>query len=196
MFAATLSFAWQIYVISFSCLAQTLLLYIARICKRLRSPRIDYIILTKDSSLLLHACYSQSLLLADFKENQTLLWISKSLQKNPRNKKSRVYSWISFCRNGKMRVETHTVLETAWEDSSLCPETSTTVEMPLKNSISILHFFHFFYFFPANLSRSFFSLSHLQWTPLLLLTIPSSPPCAITRVPSCREGSLLPRDRR
>ncbi len=36
--------------------------------------------------------YSQSLLLADFKENQTLLWFQKSLQRSPRNKKTPVYS--------------------------------------------------------------------------------------------------------
>ncbi len=33
-------------------------------------------------------CYSQSLLLVDFKENHTLLWFYKSLQKNPQNKKT------------------------------------------------------------------------------------------------------------
>jgi hypothetical protein len=34
------------------------------------------------------------LLVADFIENHTLLWF----EKNPRNKKTRVYSWIAFCR--------------------------------------------------------------------------------------------------
>ncbi len=33
-------------------------------------------------------CYSQFLLLADFKENHTLLWISKFLQKIQRNQKT------------------------------------------------------------------------------------------------------------
>jgi hypothetical protein len=37
-------------------------------------------------------CYSQSLLLADFKENHTLLWFYKSVQKIPQNGESRVYS--------------------------------------------------------------------------------------------------------
>jgi hypothetical protein len=37
-------------------------------------------------------CYSRSLLLADFKENPTLLWFLKSLRKNPQNKKTRVCS--------------------------------------------------------------------------------------------------------
>jgi hypothetical protein len=36
--------------------------------------------------------YSQSLLLADFKENHTLLSFLKILTKNPRNKKTQVYS--------------------------------------------------------------------------------------------------------
>ncbi len=40
--------------------------------------------LTKDSSLFAPS-YSQSLLLAELKENHTLLWFLKSLQKNPRN---------------------------------------------------------------------------------------------------------------
>jgi hypothetical protein len=31
-------------------------------------------------------CYSQSFLLADFKENQTLLWFTQYLQKNSRKK--------------------------------------------------------------------------------------------------------------
>jgi len=49
--------------------------------------------LTKDSSLLRHAIqYLQSLLLAKLKENHNLLWFLKSLQKNPRNKKTRAYS--------------------------------------------------------------------------------------------------------
>jgi hypothetical protein len=33
-------------------------------------------------------CYSQFLLLEDFKENHTFLWFLKSLQKNPRNRKA------------------------------------------------------------------------------------------------------------
>jgi hypothetical protein len=58
--------------------------------------------LSKVSSLLLHAIqYSRSFLLADFKENPILLWFLKSLQKNPQNKKTRVYSWIAFCRKEK-----------------------------------------------------------------------------------------------
>jgi hypothetical protein len=35
---------------------------------------------------------SQSLLLADFKENSTLIWFSCSLQNNRQNKKTRVFS--------------------------------------------------------------------------------------------------------
>ncbi len=41
-----------------------------------------------------------------------------------RNKKTRVYSWIAFCRNGEKRIENQTKTR-VWEYSSLCPETST-----------------------------------------------------------------------
>jgi hypothetical protein len=41
--------------------------------------------LTKDCRLLFHGINSQSLTLAVFKENHTLLWVLKILTKNPRN---------------------------------------------------------------------------------------------------------------
>jgi hypothetical protein len=37
-------------------------------------------------------CYSQSFYWRIFKENQTILWVQKYIQKNSRNKKTRVYS--------------------------------------------------------------------------------------------------------
>ncbi len=46
---------------------------------------------TKYSSLLLHAI-KKLVLLVDFKENHSLLWFSKSLQKNPQKKKNGAYS--------------------------------------------------------------------------------------------------------
>jgi hypothetical protein len=48
------------------------------------------IILTKNSSLFLHAIHrvSQSLLLADFKENHTLHWFEQSLQKKSAKKEN------------------------------------------------------------------------------------------------------------
>ncbi len=45
-----------------------------------------------------------------------------------RNKKTRVYSWTAFCR----RVETQKKTR-VWEDSSICPETST------KNAVQEFH---------------------------------------------------------
>ncbi len=73
-----------------------------------RFPRVLFIEIefldisfTKDLSFFA-PCYSQSLLLADFKEKHTLFGFLKSLQNNPWNKKTPV-----------------------WEDSSSCPETST-----------------------------------------------------------------------
>ncbi len=54
-------------------------------------------------------CYWQFLPLADFKISS-------------RNKKTRVYAWIAFCKMEKWRVENQTNTR-VWEDSSLCPET-------------------------------------------------------------------------
>jgi len=53
--------------------------------------------LTKDSSLLLHAIQSTFYSLSDFEENQIFL-VLKILTKNPRKKKTVVYSLIAFCR--------------------------------------------------------------------------------------------------
>ncbi len=43
-------------------------------------------------------CYSQSLLLADLKENHTILWFLKYIQEN---RQIGVYSWIAFFRTEK-----------------------------------------------------------------------------------------------
>ncbi len=48
--------------------------------------------LTKKTRVFCSMLYSQSLPLADFKKNHSFLWFWKSLQKNPQNKKTRVYS--------------------------------------------------------------------------------------------------------
>ncbi len=58
--------------------------------------------------------------------------VFKILTINPQNKKTRIYSWIAFCRNGKMWVENQTKTR-LWEDSSLSPETST------KNAVQEFH---------------------------------------------------------
>jgi hypothetical protein len=42
--------------------------------------------------------YSRSLVLADFTENHTLHWFQNSIQKNKRNKKTKVYSARIFKR--------------------------------------------------------------------------------------------------
>ncbi len=47
-------------------------------------------------------CYTQFFNWRNFKENQTPIWFFKCIQKNPRNKKTRVYSWIAFCRKEKL----------------------------------------------------------------------------------------------
>ncbi len=52
------------------------------------------------------------------------------LTKDSKDKKTRVYSWIAFCR--KMRVKNRTKSR-VWQDSSLCQETST------KNSVQEFH---------------------------------------------------------
>ncbi len=67
-------------------------------CKLCSEMEFSDIILTKESFA---PDYSQSLLLADFNERHTQLWFLKSFQTNPRNKKTRVYLWIGFCRTEK-----------------------------------------------------------------------------------------------
>ncbi len=82
-------------------------------------------------SLLLHAIHS------------TFLWrILKFLEKNPRNKKTWVFSWISFCRteNEGRKPEKNSSLRSL----ELCPETST--KMPFKNSISVYVWCRFYIF--------------------------------------------------
>ncbi len=88
--------------------------------------------LTKDSSLLLHAIHSpfywrilrKTILYSGFKN---------PYKKNPRNKKNSSLFMNSILWNGKMRVEHQTKTQVR-EDSSLCPETSTT--NAVQNSIS------------------------------------------------------------
>jgi hypothetical protein len=67
----------------------------------------------KNSSLFLHDIQ----ILADFTENQTLLWFKNPLKKNPRKKKTLFIN--SILLNGKTKVENPD------KDSSLCPENST-----------------------------------------------------------------------
>ncbi len=74
-------------------------------------------------------CYSQPLILADLKKTILYFGFNNPCQKNPRNKKTRVYSWITFCRteeneNEKNENQTKTQV---WEDSILCPETSNKI---------------------------------------------------------------------
>ncbi len=74
-------------------------------------------ILTNDSSLLLHAIHSP------------FYWrILKSLQKNPRNKKTRVLAWIAFCRTENKGRKPD-------KNSSLCQSLSMSqLNIPFKNS--------------------------------------------------------------
>ncbi len=67
----------------------------------------------------------------DFKKTILTLVLIILTKKNPRNKKTQVYSWITFIEL-KMRVENQTKTR-VWEDSSLCPETST------KNAVQEFH---------------------------------------------------------
>jgi hypothetical protein len=71
------------------------------------SPEMEFwdIKMTKDSSLLLH------LLPADFYRKPYPYSVSKNPNKNPRNKKSRVSSWIAFCRTEKGGEKTRQKLE-------------------------------------------------------------------------------------
>jgi hypothetical protein len=56
------------------------------------------ITLTNGSSLLLHTIHSP-FYGRILKENHTVHWLGlKILLKNPRNKKTRVYSWIAICK--------------------------------------------------------------------------------------------------
>ncbi len=79
--------------------------------------------LAKDSSLLLHAIYSFFYCLAYFTEYQTLQYSGcKIYTKNLRNKKTRDYSWVAFCRKeiyGKKLDKS----------SILCPETSSKISV-------------------------------------------------------------------
>ncbi len=50
------------------------------------------------------------------------------MQKNPQNKKSKVYSCLAFVEI-KKRIENRAKTR-VWEDSSLCPETSTIKAVP------------------------------------------------------------------
>ncbi len=72
---------------------------------------------------------NKRLLLADYKENHTLLWFLKSLQKSPQNKKTRVNSWIAWKNEGGNQTKT-----CAWEDSSYAQK--PRLKMLIKNSIS------------------------------------------------------------
>ncbi len=66
-----------------------------------------------------------------FERKPYFFGFSKSLPKNPRNKKTRVYSWIAFCRKEKWHLKPNKTR--VFSDSSLCPETSTT------NSVQEFH---------------------------------------------------------
>jgi hypothetical protein len=68
-------------------------------------------------------CYSQSLLLADCKENHTLLWFTK-LHKKSAKKENSSRLMNNILLNWKMWVKNQTKTR-VWEVSSLCPETST-----------------------------------------------------------------------
>ncbi len=87
-------------------------------------PEMEFldINLTKDSSLLLHAIHSP--FYWRILKKTLLFLVFKILTKNPRNKKTQVNSWTGFCRTEKFRVDRQTKTH-VWEDSSLCPETST-----------------------------------------------------------------------
>jgi hypothetical protein len=65
-------------------------------------PEMEFldINLTKDSSLLLHAIHSP--FMADFKENHTLLWFEKSLQKIRETKNLESIHEQHFCRTEKL----------------------------------------------------------------------------------------------
>ncbi len=96
--------------------------------------------LTKDSSLLLHFIHiSQCLQLADLTENHTLTLVLKTHIKNPQNKKTRVYSWISFCRREKRAKKTRQNLES---EKSLVYTHKPGLKMPFK------------YFIPAQCTRN------------------------------------------
>jgi hypothetical protein len=75
-------------------------------------------------------CYSQSFYWWIFKENQTLLWFLKYIK----NRKTRQLVSIheKHLLNGKMREANQTKIR-VWEDSTLCPETST------KNAVHEFH---------------------------------------------------------
>ncbi len=86
--------------------------------------------LTKDSSLLLYAIHTtfaywwileKTIFFSGFKNTYPVL-------KNPRNMKTRVYSWIALLTNGKLRVEGTRVYAQ-----------KTRLNMLFKNSISVLH---------------------------------------------------------
>ncbi len=74
-------------------------------------------------------CYSQFLLLAEFKKIILFSDFKNPYKKNLRNKKSRVNSWIAFCRTEKWGYKTRQKLES--EKTQLYAKTPQ-----LKNSIS------------------------------------------------------------
>jgi hypothetical protein len=71
-------------------------------------------------TLVFCSCYSKSLLLADFKENHTLLSCTK---KSAKQENSSLFM-NRILKNGNMRVENQTKTQVP-EVSSLCPETLT-----------------------------------------------------------------------
>ncbi len=78
----------------------------------------------KDSSLGIHSLFYWRFL---EKTNHTLLCFKIPYKKNPRNKKTRVYSLLAFSR---MKNEVWKPDKTRlWEGSCLCPETSTKTDV-------------------------------------------------------------------
>ncbi len=63
-----------------------------------KNPEMEffYINLTKDSTLLLHAIHSP--FYWQIKKTRLYFGLQKYIQKNQLNKRTRVYSWIAFCR--------------------------------------------------------------------------------------------------
>ncbi len=101
-------------------------LTLVHIHKEVRYPEHEMefldISLTKDSSLLLYAIHIPAYWWI-FKKTILLSGFKNTYKKNPRNKKTLVFSWKAFCRIEDTRVYAQ----------------KTRLKMVLKNSISVLH---------------------------------------------------------
>ncbi len=80
--------------------------------------------------------YSQFLLLANFTENYAPL--KKFMQKNPLNKKTRVYSWIAFCSTEKRGQITRQKLK--FENTQVYAQ-KPRLNMLFKNSIPFFYLY-------------------------------------------------------